>query len=143
MVEERDLKGPLREERQPLLGGAARDRDMTRGVDEVHEIVWVDLAQNFRIGPADGSPYTLGSTTFDGAEENVAAFGYGTLAGHPESGEERFEVRFDPQTGAVSYEIQAFSRPALLLSRLGYPFARRVQRRFAEASARALVAGCA
>ena len=66
------------------------------------------------------------------------AFAYGTLSGHVESGEERFTVRFDPLTQEVVYEIAAFSRPAMILTRLGYPFARRLQRRFAQSSAAAL-----
>ena len=67
-----------------------------------------------------------------------AAFAYGTLQGHAEAGEERFRVSFDPRTEAVVYEIAAFSRPAIALTRLGYPLARRVQKRFARASAVAL-----
>ena len=70
---------------------------------------------------------------------NVAAFAYGTLPGHAERGEERFQVSLDAATGQVHYQITAFSRPAVLLSRLGYPVARRLQRRFAESSAAALV----
>ena len=70
--------------------------------------------------------------------ENSAEFAYGTLMGHPERGEERFRVRLDPETLRVTYEIDAFSRPALLLTRLGAPFARRLQRRFAKSSATAL-----
>lgn len=71
-----------------------------------------------------------------GAE--AVAFAYGTLSGHAERGEERFRVSLDPASGDVTYEIASFSRPGTLLTRLGYPFARRFQRRFAEASAAAL-----
>ncbi|HVN37999.1 MAG TPA: DUF1990 domain-containing protein [Myxococcota bacterium] len=66
------------------------------------------------------------------------AFGYGTLRGHAESGEEQFRVSFDPVTDQVSYSLSAFSRPALLATRVAYPLARRVQARFAADSARAL-----
>jgi uncharacterized protein (UPF0548 family) len=69
---------------------------------------------------------------------DLVAFGYGTLRGHAESGEERFEVSFDPATEEVHYHLSAFSRPALLATKLAYPLARRVQSRFASASARAL-----
>ena len=69
---------------------------------------------------------------------NVAAFAYGTLRGHSECGEERFTVSFDPASEEVRYEIAAFSRPAIVLSKLGYPLARRIQRRFAVSSAQAL-----
>lgn len=69
---------------------------------------------------------------------DVVAFAYGTLPGHAECGEERFQVSFNATTGEVKYQIAAFSRPAIALSKLGYPIARRLQRRFAESSARAL-----
>jgi uncharacterized protein (UPF0548 family) len=72
-----------------------------------------------------------------------AAFAYGTLHGHVMSGEERFTVSFDPATGEVRYEIAAFSRPAVALVRLGHPIARRIQRRFAADSARALTRAAA
>jgi uncharacterized protein (UPF0548 family) len=67
-----------------------------------------------------------------------AAFAYGTLPGHVERGEERFAIRFDSVSEQVSYEITAFSRPAALLTRLGLPFARGIQKRFARGSAEAL-----
>jgi len=70
---------------------------------------------------------------------NSAAYAYGTLRGHAECGEERFRVSIDPVTEEVRYEIAAFSRPAIVLSNLGYPLARRLQRRFAASSAQALV----
>ena len=65
-------------------------------------------------------------------------FAYGTLPDHAESGEERFLVEWDQASGEVWYDILAFSRPHLLLTRLGYPFVRRVQKRFAKASAEAM-----
>lgn len=55
-------------------------------------------------------------------------FAYGTLAGHPEEGEEAFHV-IRTLDGVVSMEIVAFSRPADLLSRLGAPLSRLVQQR--------------
>ena len=62
-------------------------------------------------------------------------FAYGTLPGHAESGEERFLIEWDRQGGDVWYDILAFSRPRHLLARLGYPLARRFQKRFARDSA--------
>ncbi|NRQ50662.1 DUF1990 domain-containing protein [Aeromicrobium stalagmiti] len=56
-------------------------------------------------------------------------FTYGTLARHPESGEERFMVTIDPASGTVTASITAFSRPGSVLTRLGGPVARLVQRR--------------
>ncbi len=64
-------------------------------------------------------------------------FAYGTLPDHVGSGEERFLVEVD-EAGEVWYDILAFSRPERWLSRCGYPFMRRVQRRFGIASAAAM-----
>lgn len=57
-------------------------------------------------------------------------FAFGTLWGHAERGEERFEVRWDRSTDHVDYRVVAFSRPAHVLARLGFPIARAYQRRF-------------
>ena len=65
-------------------------------------------------------------------------FAYGTLAGHAESGEERFLVEWDRAENCVWYDILAFSKPRHILARLGYPLARRTQKRFARDSAAAM-----
>jgi hypothetical protein len=65
-------------------------------------------------------------------------FAYGTLPEHAESGEERFTVEWHETDAAVWYDILAFSRPQQLLARLGYPLARRLQKRFARGSAAAM-----
>ncbi|MBY0399560.1 DUF1990 domain-containing protein [Myxococcota bacterium] len=70
------------------------------------------------------------------------AFAYGTLEGHVASGEERFSLRFDPTSGDVVFEILAFSRPASVLTRIGRPYMRRIQRRFAGDAAAALGRAC-
>jgi uncharacterized protein (UPF0548 family) len=61
-------------------------------------------------------------------EENRRGFAYGTLAGHPESGEELFAVRYHPTTGDVHAEVVAFSRHATWWSRLGAPVTSLAQR---------------
>jgi uncharacterized protein (UPF0548 family) len=66
-------------------------------------------------------------------------FAYGTLPDHAESGEERFLVEWDRAGGGVWYDILAFSRPRHVLARLGYPWVRRVQKRFGRESAAAMV----
>ncbi len=66
-------------------------------------------------------------------------FGYGTLPGHAERGEERFSVEWNREDGSVHYDVFAFSRPKHPLAWLGYPFARLLQRRFARDSRRAMV----
>jgi uncharacterized protein (UPF0548 family) len=74
-------------------------------------------------------------------DEPVKRFGfaYGTLPEHAESGEERFTVEWHAQDDAVWYDIVAFSRPLRLLTRLGYPLVRRLQKRFARDSAAAML----
>jgi uncharacterized protein (UPF0548 family) len=71
-------------------------------------------------------------------EERRFGFAYGTLPEHAESGEERFTVEWN-QDDSIWYDILAFSRPNQFLPRIGYPFVRRLQRRFAKDSAAALV----
>lgn len=59
-------------------------------------------------------------------EPDRCGFAYGTLPGHPESGEEAFVLgrRAD---GRVEFTVSAFSRPGTMLARLGGPVGRRFQ----------------
>ena len=57
-------------------------------------------------------------------EPDRRGFAYGTLPGHPESGEELFIVRFDPVTAAVHAEVTAFSRPGTWWSKAAAPLTR-------------------
>ena len=66
-------------------------------------------------------------------------FADGTLPGHVETGEERFLIEWDRGENCVCYDILAFSRPRHPLVRLGYPFARLMQKRFARDSAKAML----
>ena len=66
-------------------------------------------------------------------------FGYGTLPGHAERGEERFSVEWNREDGSVHYDVFAISRPKHPLAWLGYPFARLLQMRFARDSKRVMV----
>ena len=47
-------------------------------------------------------------------------FGYGTLPGHAERGEERFSVEWNREDGCVYYDVFAFSHPKHPLAWLGY-----------------------
>ena len=71
-------------------------------------------------------------------EPHRFGFAYGTLPGHPESGEEAFII--DDTDQGVVFRIVAFSRPAATLARLGAPISRRIQtattRRYLDALAR-------
>lgn len=64
-------------------------------------------------------------------------FAYGTLPGHIERGEERFMVELLSDE-TVWFDTRAFSRPGHWLIRLGYPIARRFQRRFVRDSQAAM-----
>ncbi|WP_433613632.1 DUF1990 family protein [Dactylosporangium sp. CA-139114] len=58
-------------------------------------------------------------------------FGFGTLPGHVETGEEAFLLSTDAE-GAVWFEVRAFSRPAKWWTKLGAPVARLVQARVTD-----------
>lgn len=65
-------------------------------------------------------------------------FVYGTLPGHVECGEERFQVEWNRNDDSVWYAILAFSRPNHFLARVGYPIVRKLQKKFARDSATAM-----
>ncbi|MEV5706454.1 DUF1990 domain-containing protein [Actinoallomurus sp. NPDC052274] len=69
--------------------------------------------------------------------ERRAGFGYGTLPGHPECGEESFVLERDDDD-AVWFTVTAFSRPARWMTRLAGPAAPLLQRAYARAYASAL-----
>ncbi|MCA9073121.1 MAG: DUF1990 domain-containing protein [Planctomycetaceae bacterium] len=70
-------------------------------------------------------------------EPNRFGYIYGTLPEHAECGEERFLIELS-ETGEVTYDILAFSRPYQWMPRLGYPLVRRVQKRFGRDSVESL-----
>jgi uncharacterized protein (UPF0548 family) len=72
-------------------------------------------------------------------EPGRSGFAYGTLAGHPESGEEAFVVEHH-QTDAVSFTITAFSRPTTRLARVAGPLGAIAQRRITRRYLRSLSA---
>ncbi len=74
-----------------------------------------------------------------GQEVERFGFGYGTLPGHAERGEERFGVEWNREDGSVHYYVFAFSRPKHPLAWPGYPFARLLQKRFRRDSMHAIV----
>ena len=71
-------------------------------------------------------------------EPDRRGFAYGTLPGHPETGEELFAVRYDPASGAVHAEVTAFSRHATWWSRLAGPVTSVAQRVISRRYLRAL-----
>lgn len=75
-------------------------------------------------------------------DQHKFGFAYGTLEGHPESGEELFLVEFNPEDESVWYEIRAFSKPGLILVSLVYPFTRGMQKKFARESCKIMQIKC-
>lgn len=65
-------------------------------------------------------------------EPQVRGFAYGTLPGHPESGEERFVVRHDLVTAAVFAEVSSFSRPVTWWAKAAGPLTKVGQRVIAK-----------
>jgi len=82
--------------------------------------------------------WTLNLSRIREVADTPTSFGfiYVTTTAHVERGEERFFVEFDPASGDVSYELEAFSRPRHPLAILGFPLSRTFQHRFARESHR-------
>ena len=70
-----------------------------------------------------------------------SGFGYGTRPGHPEAGEEAFEVSRD-SSDRVWFSVTAYSRPATAVARLGGPVAVLFQHLYARLLGRALKRLC-
>jgi uncharacterized protein (UPF0548 family) len=92
----------------------------------------------FRIPPVWWlTPCRVVYTIDEQASGRRFGFAYGTLPGHPMRGEEQFLVTLDDE-GGCWYSITALSRPRHPLTRLGYPVARWMQRRFVRHSLQAM-----
>ena len=120
---------------------------------EMFNVAWVRLhpanppmAENTVFG-ISARLYFLWSLSFcriaytveDKGEVERFGFGLGTLPGHILAGEERFTVEWNRTDDSVWYHVSAFSRPDQLLSRLGYPVVRLMQKRFARDSHEAMI----
>ena len=66
-------------------------------------------------------------------------FVYATLPEHAEQGQERFTVEWNRDSDGVFYDILAWSRPNKVIAKLGYPFTRALQKRFARDSMQAML----
>ena len=87
--------------------------------------VGTNLVLTLRLGPA--SVLAPCRIVYVADDDDHFGFAYGTLAGHPERGEEAFHIHRRAET--VSFEIVAFSRPVDPLARLGGIVARSIQLR--------------
>ena len=80
-----------------------------------------------------GPVWATGACRIVAIVDEPAAFGfaYGTVAGHPERGEESFVVRLHSD-GTVTFTVRAISRPGHALVWLAVPVARAMQHRAAR-----------
>ncbi|OMC34528.1 hypothetical protein A5740_09530 [Mycobacterium sp. GA-1841] len=138
-----ELPAGYRHTRASAVIGTGRDRfeqagasvlrwGMQRGaglrVQAATETAAVGTDLLVRLGPVPAPCRVVYVLSESGPDTDRRGFAYGTLAGHPESGEELFSVRYDPATDEVHAEVVAFSRPATWWSRLGGPATRLLQR---------------
>ncbi len=75
----------------------------------------------------------------DNGKNERYGFAFGTLPGYSEEGEERFIVERRREDDSVWYELFAFARPHHVLARIGSPFVRLFQQKFADDSGRAML----
>ena len=68
----------------------------------------------------------------ENGERERFGFAFGTLPGHSEEGEERFTIEWCHADDSVWFELLAFARPHHILAKIGFPFVRLFQRKFAE-----------
>jgi uncharacterized protein (UPF0548 family) len=69
-------------------------------------------------------------------DDEQIGFAYGTLPGHPESGEESFRVTNEPD--GVFFTLRAYSRPGTWYTKLAGPVGRTTQQFFARRYTKAL-----
>ena len=81
-----------------------------------------------------GAPCRVVYTLTEARRRGVA---YGTLPGHPESGEEAFVVERTPDD-AITFTITAFSRPATATARIAGPLGQLIQRQITSRYLRSL-----
>ena len=119
-------------ERFERAGDSVLRWGMQRGaglsVQATSDVAEVGAELLVRLGPIPAPCRVVYVLSESGPETDRRGFAYGTLPGHPESGEELFSVRYDPATDTVYAEISAFSRPATWWSKLGGPVTRLAQR---------------
>lgn len=82
--------------------------------------------------------YTFDETCDEALPVRRYGFAYGTLADHMERGEERFSVEWRRDDDSVWYDLLAFSWPNHFVAQCCLPYMRRLQKRFAVESARAM-----
>lgn len=72
--------------------------------------------------------------------ETCFAYGYGTLEGHPEMGEERFAI--SREAGNCYFELAAYANAGHWLTRIGSPVTWKIQAKALDAYIDAIVKAC-
>jgi uncharacterized protein (UPF0548 family) len=109
------------------------------------DLGWVQIANNVpRVIPGElvaveahtGFLWSINISRIVEIVDTPTRFGfmYSTTALHVEEGQERFVIELDIENESVFYLIEAVSRPRHILARIGYPFSRAIQHRFARDS---------
>ena len=106
----------------------------------IEPIVGNEVVVGFRVGPLWSLNPCRVVYTVDSDSDSVSKYGfaYGTLPGHVEKGEERFQVIWDHTTDVVTYEIFVFSAAQHVLAKIGYPFVLVQQAKFRRLSGLAM-----
>ncbi|SOD62180.1 Uncharacterized protein, UPF0548 family [Streptomyces zhaozhouensis] len=114
----------------------------------MHRAAWVPVARDTpRAAPGVEATVVLGPrrlglrapcrVVWCVTERDRVGFAYGTLAGHPESGEEAFVLERDAD-GSVTFTVTAISRPAAWYMRAAGPLGRLARRAVARRYGRVL-----
>jgi len=105
----------------------------------VPQAVGQDVSVMIQLGPI----YWLNGArvVYNYNEINRYGFAYGTLTSHAEKGEELFMLERN-EKGEVFFVLEAFSLPQHPLAKLGAPFVRLLQKRFAKAAQAAIKEAC-
>ncbi|CAL9290609.1 DUF1990 domain-containing protein [Streptomyces pseudogriseolus] len=116
------------------LFGWEMHREMGVGVDASAERAASDVDVTVTLAGVVRAPCRV---VWAEEEYRRAGWAYGTLAGHPESGEEAFVVHRTGD-GTVWLTVSAFSRPARWYARAGGPATRTLQHAYARRCGRVL-----
>jgi uncharacterized protein (UPF0548 family) len=144
-----------RDHNRVTLGAGAAAFDRARaalGRWEMFRLGWVALYPPdapLRVGATVGvlvrhlglwslNPCRIVRLVEEGGPLERFGFAYRTLPDHAVDGEEEFSVEWSREDDGVAYDVRAWSRPRHPLAWIGLPLARRVQRRFARDSKRAM-----
>jgi uncharacterized protein (UPF0548 family) len=121
---------------EALLGWAVQ-RSAGMRVIPSSPVVLPAVVADLRVGPGPLSLWAPVRVVDVVEGPRRRGFAYGTLPGHPVTGEESFVVSLG-EDGAVTFAVRAFSRPDTALARVGRAVGRKAQRLVADRYLRSL-----